>query len=335
MEKTAIVFVNLGTPAASTKRAVRRFLSEFLNDPDVIDLPYIVRKILVNLIIVPFRSGKSTRMYKKIWTEKGSPIMIHSKALIEKAKQDENPNRSFFLAMRYGNPSLKIVFSEIYLENYNNIIVIPLFPQYAKSTVGSVIKKCKEIIQNWPILPEIKYLNYFYNHKAFIDVWINRLRIINYKEFDHVLFVFHGLPIRQVEKTHLGHTCEELNCKIQISDENKLCYHAQCYDNARLLVSELNIKESAYTICFQSRFGKSWLNPFADKVIEEKAKSGIKSLLIVPLSFVADCLETKLEIEIEYNELFKKSGGEKFKMHESLNSGDDWIDALRKIIADT
>jgi protoporphyrin/coproporphyrin ferrochelatase len=332
VEKTAIVLINLGTPEAPTRKSVKRFLSEFLNDPFVIDLPYIARKILVNCIIIPFRAGKSTNMYKKIWTEKGSPIMIHSKALLARIKQEENAHQTFYFAMRYGNPSISQIFSLIQTRNYDKIIVIPLFPQYASSTTESVIKKCKKITTQWHNIPQIKYIDFFYNHPAFTDVWVKRLNLVNYKEFDHILFVFHGIPLRQAEKSHQGHTCEEVRCKTQISNTNNMCYQAQCYNNARILGNSLNLKESDYSVCFQSRFGKDWLNPFADKIIIEKANSGIKSLLVVPLSFVADCLETKLEIELEYAELFKSLGGESLTMLESLNSGDDWTDALLKII---
>jgi ferrochelatase len=335
VEKIAIVLINLGTPKAPNRKSVKRFLSEFLNDPFVIDLPYIARKILVNCIIVPFRAGKSTNMYKKIWTKNGSPIMIHSMVLLEKLKQEENLQYNFYLAMRYGNPSINQIFSLIQTQDYNKIIVIPLFPQYATSTTASVIKKCKEIGSKWSNCPPIKYLDYFYNHKLFIDVWVKRLISTNYKEFEHILFVFHGIPLRQAEKCHQGRTCKELNCKAQISNENNICYQAQCYNNARILSTALKLNESGYTVCFQSRFGKNWLNPFADETIIEKANAGIKSLLVVPLSFVADCLETKLEIELEYAELFKKLGGARLKMMESLNSGDDWVGALLQIIHET
>jgi protoporphyrin/coproporphyrin ferrochelatase len=332
VEKKAILLVNLGTPARPDKIAVRQFLSEFLNDPKVIDIPYIARKILVNLIIVPLRAGKSTKMYKKIWTDKGSPILIHSKNLLEKLDQNKVRGTKYFLAMRYGNPSLESVFKEIQSENFDKIIILPLFPQFANSTTGSVKQKCEEISQKLPLIPEIRFIENFYNHPAFINVWINRLKLLRYQDFEHIIFVFHGLPIRQVEQTHSGKTCEELQCQIQISDDNSLCYRAHCYHNTRILTSTLKIKEPNYTLCFQSRFGKNWLGPFADKVIEEKAKIGIKSMLVVPLSFVADCLETKLEIEIEYARLFKNSGGENLIMSESLNSGIDWVETVAEIV---
>jgi protoporphyrin/coproporphyrin ferrochelatase len=332
VERTAVVLVNLGTPENPTKRKVRQFLSEFLNDPLVIDLPYIARKILVNLIIVPFRAGKSAKMYQRIWTDKGSPILIHSVSLLEKLNQKKNPAKHYFLAMRYGEPSAEKVMEVLKSEHFKEIIVLPLFPQYASSTVGSVIAKCTEILDKWPIKSNIHFIKGFYNHPAFINLWANRIKSLDISNFDHILFVFHGLPFRQVEKMHPGHKCHELNCNSQVSEINKLCYYAQCHENSRLLAMASGIDNSGYAVCFQSRFGKKWLGPFADKTIEEKAMHGLKKLLVIPLSFVADCLETKLEIEIEYTHLFIKSGGEKLIMAESLNSDEDWVETLNQII---
>ena len=334
MEKTAVILVNLGTPEQPTKPKVRDFLSEFLNDPLVIDLPYIARKILVNLIIIPFRAGKSTKMYQKIWTEEGSPIMVHMRTLFDRLKQKPNKALDYYFAMRYGRPSLAEVLKKINTNGYEKLFIIPMFPQYADSTTGSVIEKSKEVLKQINYRGNVNFQTEFYRHKAFIQTWKSKLKSIEYQKFEHILFVFHGLPVRQTERKHTGHSCSEMRCKTQIYESNRQCYFAQCQDNSRILAAELGIEKSKYTVCFQSRFGKKWLEPFADKIIEEKAKQGIKSLLVVPLSFVADCLETKLEIEIEYTDLFMENGGEKFVMAESLNSCDDWVGALSQIIAD-
>jgi len=330
--KSAIVLANLGTPENCTKSKVRKFLSEFLNDRFVIDLPYLARKILVNLIIVPFRAAKSTKMYQQIWTKEGSPILIHSQALVSKMNEKYLGKDVFFLAMRYGMPSLEKVLKEVSSQQYNEIVLVSLFPQFANSTTGSVLADLKRIRKKLNINTSIRTIEYFYEHPAFINVWANRIRSLNPDSFDHVLFVFHGLPVKQVEKMHTGNTCQELDCKNQLTPENKMCYHAQSYHNARLLAAACQMDEFRYSVCFQSRFGKNWLMPYADQLIKEKADLGVKNMLIVPLSFVADCLETKLEIEIEYAHLFKSLGGEKLQMAESLNSGEDWVDALGQII---
>jgi len=332
MNKTAVVLINLGTPDGPGKSKVSKFLSEFLNDYRVIDLPYIARKILVNLIIVPFRAAKSAKMYQSVWTENGSPIIYHGTNLINKLNEEKSETTEFFLTMRFGEPSLVKALQEIRSKHFSKIIFVPLFPQYASSTSGSVIEYFLQMIQKWSEIPNIQIINEFYNHSAFINSWIQRLTPYNPKSYDHILFSFHGLPVNQVEETHFNDTCETHRCKSEINRANRFCYQAQCYETMRLIANKLELNETEYSICFQSRFGKTWLNPFADKVIEEKAKQGVKKLLVIPLSFVADCLETNFEIATEYAELFKELGGEKLQMVESLNAEDYWVKAVKEIV---
>ena len=303
-DKTAIILINLGTPDSSSTRDVRKFLSEFLNDPRVIDLPWLARKLLVNLIIVPFRAPKSAKMYQELWTDEGSPIIFHGNKLLEKLNNLSNGSWKVFLAMRYRKPSLKKVLNEVRKEHFAKIIIVPLFPQYASSTSGSVIEKAMSIVKKWPEMPRFEFINEFYKHPAFIDAWIQKIRPYRPEEYEHLVFSYHGLPLNQVEMTHFNESCETNKCTEEINQTNKFCYQAQCYATTRLILEQLNLKKANYTVCYQSRFGKNWLSPFADKVIEEKAKNGIKKLLVFPLSFVADCLETNLEIATEYAELF-------------------------------
>ncbi len=331
MNKTAVILINLGTPDGPDKNKVRKFLSKFLNDYRVIDLPYLARLILVNLIIVPFRASKSSKMYKKVWTENGSPIIYHGTNLVNKLNEEKSETTKFFLTMRFGEPSLVKTLENIRMQHFSKIVFVPLFPQYASSTSGSVIEYFLQIVQKWSEIPNIQIVNEFYNHPAFINSWIQRLNPYNPKTYDHILFSFHGLPVNQVEETHFNETCEKHHCKTEINQANRFCYQAQCYETMRLIATKLELKESDYSICFQSRFGKKWLNPFADKVIEEKAKQGVKKLLVIPLSFVADCLETNFEIATEYAELFKELGGEKLQMVESLNAEEYWVEAVKKI----
>jgi len=332
MQKTAVVLMNLGTPDAPDKKSVRKFLGEFLNDPRVIDLPYLARKILVNLIIVPFRTGKSTKMYQKVWTSEGSPIIYHGTRLLDKLKEEKQESIDYFLAMRFGEPSLVKVMENIRLQHYSKIVFLSLFPQYASSTSGSVIEYFLKIIEKWTEIPNIQVISEFYNHPAFINSWIKRIEAYNPKNYDHILFSFHGLPLNQVEETHFKETCQTHRCKSEISQSNRYCYQAQCYETTRIIASKLGLKEEDYTVCFQSRFGKNWLTPYADKTIEEKAKQGVKKLLVLPLSFVADCLETNFEIATEYTELFKELGGEKLQMVDSLNAEDYWVESVMEIV---
>lgn len=334
MNKKAILLINLGSPKSPQKRDVRKFLSEFLNDPRVIDLPWLARKLLVNLIIVPFRASKSAKMYQQVWKKEGSPILFHGTKLVEKLNETSDGSWDAFLAMRYQTPSIKSVLTQIKNENYSEIIIVPLFPQYASSTSGSIIEECMKIIKKWPSMPKMKIINQFYDHPAYIDSWLEKIKKYDFKKYDHYLFSYHGLPLNQVEMTHNNESCQKHKCTQLINEQNKFCYQAQCYHNTRLIADKLNLNKGMYTVAFQSRFGKNWLSPFADKILEEKAREGKKRILVFPFSFVADCLETELEIAKEYQELFVSNGGKDLVMVHSLNAEDFWVNALKTIILD-
>ena len=330
MKKTGVLLVNLGTPDSPSVKDVRKYLFEFLNDPRVIDITAIARFVLVNLIIVPFRAPKSAKIYKELWTNndlpdgrKGSPILYYGKSVKEKLQQALGDNFDVQLAMRYQNPSMDNVLAEMYKENLKNILIVPLFPQYASATTGSIIEKAMRIISKWWIVPEIKFINQFYE----------QAKKYNLDEYNHILFSYHGLPIRQVDKVYKdGTLCEEHNCESEINETNQYCYKATCYATTRLIAGKLELKPENYTVCFQSRLDKKWLEPFADKVVIERAKKGDKKLLVFSPAFVSDCLETIIEIGAEYQQLFEEHGGEKVQLVESLNDHPMWIDTLKQIV---
>lgn len=331
--KTGILLIQLGTPHSPQVKDVRKYLSEFLNDPRVIDLPFLQRKFLVNIIIVPFRAPKSAKIYKKLWTDKGSPLLFYSESVKEKLQKMLGENFETELAMRYQNPSLDTVLEKMRKKNYDRIIIFPLFPQYASASSGSAVDKALKIISKWWVIPEVKIINDFYDDEGYINSFVQHGKKYDIEEFDHVLFSYHGLPVRQVDKVHLdGKSCADLNCKNEINYENKFCYQAQCYATSRLLSEKLNIPKEKYIVCFQSRLDEKWLKPFSDKVIIELAKKGAKKLLVFSPAFVADCLETIIEIGDEYDQLFKENGGEKVQLVESLNDDEIWIEALKNII---
>jgi ferrochelatase len=340
MNKTTVLLVNLGTPDSPSVKDVRSYLFEFLNDPRVIDIPAIARFFLVNLIIVPFRAPKSAKIYKELWTNnglpdgtEGSPILYYGKSVQEKLQKALGDNFDVQLAMRYKNPSLDDVLANLYKKNLEKIIVIPLFPQYASATTGSVIDKAMKIISKWWVIPEVKFISQYYDNEGFINTIIERTKKYNIEEYDHILFSYHGLPVRQVDKVYKdGTLCEEHNCETEINDTNRYCYKATCYATTRLIVQKLNIPAEKYTVCFQSRLDKNWLEPFADDVIIEQAKKGAKKLLVFSPAFVADCLETLIEIGFEYQKLFEEHGGEKVQLVESLNDHPMWIETLKKIV---
>ena len=331
--QTGVLLIQLGTPDNATVHDVRKYLSEFLNDPRVIDIPYLLRKFLVNIIIVPFRAPKSTKIYRQMWTEKGSPLLIYSDSVKQKLQEELGENFKVELAMRYQNPSMDSVLEKMKIDNYKKIIIIPLFPQYASASTGSAIDKALKIIRKWWVIPELSIISQFYDDEKYLNALTEIGKKYNINEYDHILFSYHGLPERQVDKVYNdGKPCTDHNCENEITGENKFCYKAACYATTRLLSEKLNIPAEKYTVCFQSRLDEKWLKPFTDKTIIELARKGAKKILVFSPAFVADCLETIVEIGIEYQQLFKEHGGEKVQLVESLNEHPVWIEALKNMV---
>jgi ferrochelatase len=330
---TGVLLIQLGTPDSPSVRDVRKYLSEFLNDPRVIDIPYLLRKFLVNIIIIPFRAPKSAKLYKQLWTDKGSPLLFYSESLKEKVQFALGNNFEVELAMRYQSPSMDTVLGRMQKKGYERIIILPLFPQYASASSGSAIEKALKIIKQWWVIPELKIISQFYNNEDYINSVVEQGKIYNHAEFDHILFSYHGLPVRQVNKVYTdGKPCDDHNCETEINQSNQYCYKAACYATTRLLAEKLNIPKEKYTVCFQSRLDQKWLEPFTDKVIIDHAKKGTKKLLVFSPAFVADCLETIIEISHDYSELFKANGGSHLQLVESLNDHPRWVQAVKNMI---
>lgn len=333
MNKTCVLLINLGTPDSPSVKDVRKYLFEFLNDPRVIDINPIGRFFLVNFIIVPFRAPKSAKIYKELWTKQGSPIIIYGESVKEKLQKELGDKFDVELAMRYQNPGLDEVCERMEKQGYKKIIILPLFPQYASASSGSAIDKAMKLISKWWVIPEIKIISQFYDDEEYLNCVIEQSKKYNLNEYDHILFSYHGLPVRQVDKVYSdGKPCDDHKCDEEINDDNVYCYKATCYATTRLLAEKLNLRKDRYTVCFQSRLDKDWLEPFSDKVVEDWAKKGAKKLLVFSPAFVADCLETTVEIGIEYQKLFKDNGGEKVQLVESLNDHPMWIEALKKLV---
>lgn len=330
--KTAVLLINLGTPDSPSVRDVRSYLSQFLNDPRVIDIPWLLRKMLVNLIIVPFRAPKSAKIYKKLWTDNGSPLLYYSQKQKELLQQQLLETHDIYLAMRYKNPSIPVVLEEVRKKNYKKIIILPLFPQYASASTGSALDEVLRVVRTWWVIPELKIISQYYDHPTFIEACAARALKYSFSEYDHILFSYHGLPERQVDKVYDEGLCSDHDCENEITEENKYCYKATCYATTRLLAEKLNIPKERYTVCFQSRLDKKWLEPFSDKVVEECAKKGMKKILVFSPAFTADCLETIIEIGDEYQEIFHEHGGEKVQLVESLNDHPLWIQCLKEIV---
>ncbi len=330
--KTTVLLINLGTPDSPKTRDVRKYLSEFLNDKRVIDLPWIQRKLLVNLIIVPFRTPKSAALYKEIWTSDGSPLLVHSKKLKDALQKELNESYVVELAMRYGNPNLKNVLYQIEIQQPERIILFPLYPQYASSTTGSTLEKAIQVISKWKQIPEISMAHHFHDHPGFIDSFTQRIQLYKPQSYDHIIMSYHGLPINHVNEAHHGNSCETMGCSHQRTEQNNHCYLASCYETSRLLAEKLNLKENNYTVCFQSRLSKNWITPFTDEIVMDLAKNGSKRLLVISPAFVTDCLETTHELGKELKEEFEQNGGEELTLVESLNDMTQWVGALSRVV---
>jgi ferrochelatase len=333
--KEAILLINLGTPDAPTPGKVGKYLTEFLNDKRVIDINPIGRFILVNLIIVPFRSFKSSKLYQHIWTKEGSPLLTNSIELKEKLQKQVGDKYIVELAMRYQTPSIKTALESLRQQRPSKIHVLPLYPQYASSSTGSTVEEVLRQIKSWEVIPNLNIISKFYDHPKFIEALLVEAKKFNIADYDHVLFSYHGLPERQIIKgsAHYGgNTCQMGACCNSITKNNQYCYRANCMETTRHLVKGLNIPEGKYTSAFQSRLDQKWLQPFSDKVIEELAKKGNKKVLVFSPAFVADCLETIYEIGTEYDEIFKEHGGEKITLVDSLNANDHWVNAIKEIV---
>ena len=329
--KKGLLLINLGTPDDPGYFSVFKYLRQFLMDPKVITVPYIVRFILVSLIIVPFRAFSSGKIYKKIWTENGSPLIVNTSALAEKVSK-KVPHMEVEYAMRYQSPSIEEKLKKLISLNLDEIIILPLFPQYSTATTGSVFDEVSRVLKKQNVTPSIKFINQFYEQESFIDSWEDRLKSFNVDEYDHILFSYHGLPTKAIDDIYDDSLCADNNCENKITNENKFCYKATCYETTRLIASRFNLPSDKYTVSFQSRLTKNWIEPFTDEVLEDFPSKGVKNILVLSPAFTADNLETLYEIDDEYKELFIENGGKSLTMVPSLNDSSKWADSIVKII---
>lgn len=333
--KKGVLLVNLGTPDAPTRSAVHRYLKEFLLDPRVIDYSWLGRNLLVRGLILPFRTSSSTKLYQELWTEEGSPLKVYGEQLAEGVQQNLADDYVVKLAMRYQKPSIEKGIKELTEAEVSEIIVVPLFPQYASATTGSIHEEVMRVLSKNQVIPKLHFINSFFDYEPMIDVFCDNAKKYDFKDYDHILFSYHGLPQRQLVKADCNNHClQSKDCCQQLSNKNQFCYSAQCHGTTKALAHKLGLQTADYTTCFQSRLGKEvWAQPYTSAIIEERAKKGDKKLLVFCPAFVADCLETIIEIGVEYQEEFEALGGEKVDLVESLNANPDWISGLAKMIS--
>jgi len=332
--KTGVLIINLGTPHSPSAADVRRYLREFLMDARVIDIPFWRRFLLINLIIAPFRAPKSAKSYHELWGPQGSPLKVYAQLLEEALGQALGDGFLVKWAMRYQGPSIKSVLSHFKDKGFKSLIVIPLYPQYASSSSGSTMEEVMNVMRSWEVVPEIRLVSQFFDHPLFIKSWVEIAHKYMAREgFDYYLFSYHGLPEHHIFKSSCDNYCRLGDCCSVFSSKNRYCYRAQCFETTRLLVQGLGLKEGDYTICFQSRLGKRpWIKPYTDEVIRQLPGQGVKKVLVFSPSFVADCLETTVEIGIEYKKLFLEHGGERWQVVECLNVHPTWVECLKQMV---
>ncbi|MEQ6120782.1 ferrochelatase [Reichenbachiella sp. MALMAid0571] len=331
--KKGVLLVNLGTPDDPGTSSVRRYLREFLMDGRVIDIPYLNRWMLINLIIAPIRGPKSAKEYQRLWDERGSPLKYYGEDLTQLVQESVGDEYAVELAMRYQNPSVESALDRLKKQGVNSILIIPLFPQYASASTGSVIEEVNRVVGQWQVIPELNYVNNFFDNDLFLKTIEERASVfMKEKEYDHYVFSYHGLPERQILKAEIK-TCKLGECCNNYGAHNKYCYRAQCFETSKLLAQRLNIPQEKYTVSFQSRLGKTpWIKPYTDHLIAELATGGVKNVLVFSPAFISDCLETTLEVGETYKEQFIEAGGDSWDLVESLNTHPTWVKCLVDII---
>jgi ferrochelatase len=306
--KKAVLLLNLGTPDAPTAAAIYRYLTQFLNDPRVIDLPSIIRWILINLFVIPKRYKNTLHAYQSIWTPEGSPLLVHSQA-IQQALQQKLIDHQVVLGMRYGKPSIEDALKQI--SDCDHLEIIPLFPQYASAATGSALAQTLNLIQDRLAIPSIHLLRDFYQEHFFIQAQAARIKqVCQSHQIDHYVLSYHGLPTRHIQKI-----CGDAVCTAACPQgkAQSACYRAQCFATSRALAQELKLTESQYSVAFQSRLGKTpWIQPYFDQLLNQLAAAGNRNIAVVCPSFIADCLETLEEINIRARQQWQSLGGDEF-----------------------
>lgn len=328
---TGILFINTGTPEKATYWGVRKYLSQFLSDPRVIDLPAFARFLLLQGVILPFRSYQSAQAYSKIWTEKGSPLLVHSLSFAEKVQKSLGSDYLVAFGMRYGKPSIKDAWERL-KGRCSRVLVFPLFPHYASSSTGSALEEAYTVLsKDWNLLP-VRSIGDFYSDKTFQAVYSRHIEDhLKKAEWEHVVFSFHGLPQHHIEKSGCMGKCPLDACeKIQ---EAPLCYRAQAYEMVRLFNEHLGLGEEQFTVAFQSRLGKRpWIQPYFDELLPKLFERGLRRIAVVCPSFVSDCLETLEEIQVRALESWKELGGVSLTLIPCLNDAEAWVEACAEII---
>jgi ferrochelatase len=325
-----VLLVNLGSPESPTAKDVKPYLDEFLMDKYVIDVPFLLRALLVRGIILQTRPKKSAEAYARIWTSEGSPLIVLSKKMHQKVKK--LVDIPVALAMRYGTMTIKKGLQELKDQGVTEVMLLPLYPQHAMASTTTIVVLAEELRLKY--FPEMTFTNVpaFYNKPNYIQALANSMKKhLEGFDYDHLLFSYHGIPKRHIRKTDVtkSHCTIDGSCCNTPSPAHEFCYRHQCYETTKQVVKLLGIPEGKYSQTFQSRLaGDKWLTPYTDVEINKMPEQGIKKLAVVTPAFVADCLETLEEIAMEANHQFKEHGGEEFFAIPCMNDEDEWCSVV-------
>jgi ferrochelatase len=328
--KKGIILMNLGSPDSTEVDELRKYLNEFLTDKRVID-SWFVRNILMRSMIIPKRAPESAKAYRTIWTKNGSPLVQFTRELAEKlGKEVPQP---VGIAMRYGKPSVESAYKLLMkkIPDLEEVIAIPLYPHYAMSSYETAVEHAKEIHRKKKYGFKLRFVQPFYKDPGYIHAMAENMKPFLQKDFDHLLFSFHGIPERHLIKTDPTHEhcLQSADCCAVSSMAHATCYRHQCLTTMNLVAAELGLTKTKFSFSFQSRLGKQpWLKPYTDFRFQEMPGEGIKKLLVVCPAFVSDCLETLEEIEIRGKESFLASGGTEYSMIPCLNTHPLWVKTL-------
>lgn len=319
--RAGVLITNLGTPDAPERRAVRRYLKQFLWDPRVVEYPRALWWLILNLVIVNVRPRRSAEAYRKIWTDQGSPLLSHSRRLAEGLMDELDahlPQKPLVrIAMRYGQPSIPSALRQMHDAQLHRLLVLPMYPQYSGSTTGSTFDAVSRELRQWRRVPELRFVSSYHDHELYIEALANKMRRTwnENRRGDLLLMSFHGVPKRYLL--------------------NGDPYHCQCQATARLLAAKLGLRDAQWKVVFQSRFGREpWLQPYCDETLAALPAQGVRNVDVVCPGFAVDCLETLEEIAMQNRELFQQAGGESFQYIPCLNDDPAHRDLMLKLVAE-
>ena len=330
----AVLLTNLGSPDKPDIPSVRKYLNQFLMDPFVIQLPWILRRLIVGLFVLPFRPKNSAHAYQSIWWKEGSPLIVLSQKLLEAVRKKTDVPVA--MAMRYGSHDIEEQLLQLTKhQGIEEILLVPLYPHYADSTVKTTVEEAKSIIARHKLDVKLSVMQPFYQEQAYIDSLVASTTpwMTGDNAFDHILFSYHGLPELHLTKADPtgGHCLQSDDCCQTTSPAHATCYRHQVLRTTECFVQQAGLEPGQYSVAFQSRLGKAkWLEPSTVQTLEDLAHSGVRNLLVMCPAFVTDCLETLEEIGIQGTEIFKQAGGDSLTLIPCLNYHEQWVSVVSR-----